>query len=113
MMTLQGYTSSTVYKPFQEEVNAGHSSFTFSLPRHYASASLHANGEMKKRNFYFSEFNIVPSFYSQRAAQLGLDFESEQSATVTLDLRFSFVYNKKNMYKIQDTGAVGCKFKSF
>ena len=105
MMTLQGYTSSTVYKPFQEEVNAGHSSFTFSLPRHYASASLHANGEMKKRDFYFSEFNIVPSFYSQRAAQLGLDFEAEQSATVTLDLRFSFVYNKENMYKIQDTGA--------
>ena len=105
MTTLLGYSPSTVYKPFQEEILTGNSSFTVTLPRHYASASLHANGEIKKRDFYFSEFNVVPSFYSQRAAQLGLDVEAEQTATVTLDLRFSFVFNKENMYKIQDTGA--------
>ena len=101
MMTFLG--PSRVYKPFQEDVPAGHSSFTFTLPRHYASASLHPNGETKKQEFYFSDFNIVPSFYNQRAAQLGLDFEEGKNNIVTLDLKFSFVYNKINLYKIQDT----------
>ena len=45
----------------------------------------------------------MPSFYSQRAAQLGLVFEPEESDCVTLDLRFSFSYNRNNLYKRQDT----------
>ena len=105
MMTLLKYSSSTVYKPFQEEINTGNSSFTLSLPRHYASYSSQTNGEAKKRDFYFSEFNIVPSFYNQRAAQLGLDFETQKADLVRLDLRFSFVYNKEMLYKIAESGA--------
>ena len=101
MMTFLG--PSRVYKLFQEEVPTGHSAFTFTLPRHYASASLHANGKTKKQEFYISDFNIVPSFYNQRAAQLGLDFEEGKNDIVTLDLKLSFVYNKNNLYKIQDT----------
>ena len=106
MMSLLGYSSSTVYKPFQEEINTGHSSFTLSLPRHYASySSQAANGNIKKRDFYFSEFNIVPSFYNQRAAQLGLDFEAQQAEMIKLDLRFSFIYNKDMLYKNAESGA--------
>ena len=97
--------SSTVYKPFHEEVLAGNSSFTISVPRHYASSlPSRQSNETKKRDFFFSEFNVVPSFYSQRAAQFGFDAEIEQSEEVNLDLRISYVLNREELFKMEGGG---------
>ena len=105
MMSLLGSSqSSSVYKPFHEEVSAGSSSFNITLPRHYILAGGGGSGNVKssqKRNFFFTEFNVIPSFYSQRAAQFGLDSDSQLSASVKLDLRFSHTFNKDNVYKLE------------
>ena len=103
--------SSSVYKPFQEEVPSGSSSFTITVPRHYilVGGGGGVQSSSKKRDFFFSEFNLIPDFYSQRAAQFGLDSESELSADVKLELRFSHTFNKENLYKLE--GGTEVKFE--
>ena len=77
-----------VTKTFHEVVPEGQSSFTIELPRWFLSASL-PDSEMRRRQFYFSELYLIPGFYKQRAAQLGLDQEEEASTTIDLEFRFS------------------------
>ena len=110
MSHLSSGQSSSVYKPFQEEVPSGSSSFTLTVPRHYilVGGQQSSSSASKKRDFFFSEFNLIPSFYSQRAAQFGLDSESELSKAVKLELRFSHTFNKENLYKLE--GGTEIKF---
>ena len=77
-----------VTKTFHEVVPEGQSSFTIELPRWFLSASL-PDSEMRRRQFYFSELYLIPGFYKQRAAQLGLDQEEEANTTIDLEFRFS------------------------
>ena len=92
------FSALSVYKPFFEEVAEGASSFTISVPRNYSSFTLpnvhgSGSGETQKREFYFSDFHLTPSFYSARAAQLGLDSDPANAQTFSVYFRFLFVVN--------------------
>lgn len=78
-----------VTKTFHKIVSEGESSFTIEVPRSYGSLTL-PNSEVKYRQFYFSELHLIPGFYKQRAAQLGLDDEEEDDSGVELEFRFSY-----------------------
>jgi hypothetical protein len=78
-----------VTKNFHEVVPEGQSSFTIELPRWFMSVSS-PNSDVRRRQFYFNELYLIPGFYKQRAAQLGLDEEEEANTTIDLEFRFSF-----------------------
>ena len=85
----------SVYKPFFEEVEEGESSFTIFVPRNYGSYTVpnvegSGSGDTKKREFYFSDFHLTPSFYSARAAQLGLDSDPANAKKFLMEFRFYF-----------------------
>ena len=92
------FSALSVYKPFFEEVEEGASSFTIAVPRNYSSFTLpnvhgSGSGDTQKREFYFSDFHLTPSFYSARAAQLGLDSDPANAKTFTVFFRLYFVVN--------------------
>jgi hypothetical protein len=61
-----------LYRNFHETVAIGESSFRVTVPRSYAAIRL-PNGETLRRRFKFTELNVTPGFYSQRALVLGVD----------------------------------------
>jgi len=64
-----------VYLNFHETVEVGKSSFAVSVPRSWSTIQL-PSGETLRREFKFTELNITPGFYSQRASVLGVDSDS-------------------------------------
>ena len=83
-----------VYLNFHETVPVGESSFAVSVPRSWSTIQL-PNGETLRRRFKFTELNITPGFYSQRASVLGVDADSivrSVEGSDDLSLRFAVGY---------------------
>lgn len=78
-----------VYRNFKETVPVGASSFRVSVPRSYTSVRL-PNGQTLHRHFRFSELNVTPGFFSQRAMVIGVDGDGTvEPAETDLALRFA------------------------
>jgi hypothetical protein len=76
-------------------VEVGKSSFAVSVPRSWSTIQL-PSGETLRREFKFTELNITPGFYSQRASVLGVDSDSNIEVideNEELSLRFSIGYD--------------------
>ena len=78
-----------VYRNFKENVPVGGSSFKVSVPRSYTTVRL-PNGETLQRQFRFTELNVTPGFFSQRALVIGVDGDGTvEPAETDLTLRFA------------------------
>ena len=78
-----------VYRNFHETVPIGESSFRVAVPRSYATIKL-PNGETLHRRFRFTELNVTPGFFSQRALILGADGDGTvEPAEAELSLRLT------------------------
>jgi len=87
--------SQPVYLNFHETVSVGDSSFAVSVPRSWSTVQLQ-NGETARRRFKFTELNVTPGFYSQRASVLGVDADSivqSEEGKDELSLRFAVGYS--------------------
>jgi hypothetical protein len=104
-----------VTRTFHEVVEEGGASFTVEVPKSYDSVVM-PSSEIRRRQFYFSDLYLIPGFYKQRAAQLGLelgeedeedliDLECRMTFTVSQDL-FKDVDNRLQDIKWQQTNAV-------
>ena len=84
--------SQPVYRNFHETVPVGQHSFSVTVPRSFASVKL-PNGETVYRKFRFTELNITPGFFSQRALVLGVDGDGTvEPAETDLNLAFRLGY---------------------
>ena len=98
-----------VTRTFHEVMEEGESSFTIEVPKSYGSVVL-PNSEVRHRQFYFSDLYLIPGFYKQRAAQLGLELEEEkESALIDLTIRMTLSISP-NLYKNED-GTAEVKFQ--
>ena len=81
-----------VYRNFHETVSVGEACFGVTVPRSYATLRL-PNGETLHRRFKFTELNVTPGFYSQRALVLGVDGDGNMDQLeFPLYLPFAFGY---------------------
>jgi hypothetical protein len=94
-----------VTRTFHEVVEEGEASFTVDVPKSYGTVVL-PNSEIRHRQFYFSDLYLIPGFYKQRAAQLGLDVEDDKEAVlIDLEFRVSFTISPdlfKNADRTED-----------
>ena len=98
-----------VTRTFHEDVEEGDSSFTVEVPKSYDSVVL-PNSEMRRRQFYFSDLYLIPGFYKQRAAQLGLELEEEQENLIDLEFRMTFNVSA-DLFKDVDNRLQDIKFQ--
>jgi hypothetical protein len=90
-----------VTRTFHKTVEEGNSSFVVEVPASYDSVLL-PNSEVRRRQFYFSDLYIIPGFYKQRAAQLGLELEEEEVENlIDLECRITFTISP-DLYKDSD-----------
>jgi len=61
--------------PFRSSLPAGHSTFTVQIPRAF-----------NDREFYFTDLVLIPEFYSDEAAELGLDTDEELDQLISIQL---------------------------
>ena len=78
-----------VTRTFHEVVEEGGTSFTVEVPKSYDSVVM-PNSEIRRRQFYFSDLYVIPGFYKQRAAQLGLELGEEEEGLIDLECRMTF-----------------------
>jgi len=98
-----------VTSTFHESVEEGCSSFTVEVPKSYDSVVL-PNSEIRRRQFYFSDLYLIPGFYKQRAAQLGLEIEEEEEKLIDLECRMTFTVSS-DLYKDKDDRMRDVKFQ--
>ena len=80
------FTVADVDFPFKIVLPAYESSFELTLPNRYREAANLLDGKKVKRQFFFTNFHIIPGFYSRQAAELDLDSKEEN------EMLFSFSY---------------------
>ena len=69
-----------VVRPFVEKVDSGKSSFNVVVPRSYCTdfkRDVSGNEKVRHREFFFSELNIVPGYFSRKAFELGVEADAE------------------------------------
>ena len=91
-----------VTRTFHEVVKEGCTSFTVEVPKSYDSVVL-PSSEIRRRQFYFSDLYLIPGFYKQRAAQLGLELgEEEEEGLIDLECRMSFTVSPDLFKDVDD-----------
>jgi hypothetical protein len=98
-----------VMSTFHKSVKEGCSSFTVEVPKSYNSVML-PNSEIHRRQFYFSDLYLIPGFYKQRAAKLGLKVKDEEEKLIDLECRMTFTVSL-DFYKDKDNRMKDVKFQ--